>query len=283
MEEGTKASSTQRYSFDLGHLRTSPPIVCGRFRQVQINCWKITLLAVYVSKWLGVKSGFIWAWTHAMLIWWFWVALNFSDPIKALIEGRRRKRGKGQRGMESRMDKGGVSLRSSCTAFSNSLPHSINPQPSLSIWPTINFTSFPFLSLFLKPLFPSHASFLPPFLTDLHSLWCPFPRTNHIQLNSKTTIPLQVTEQSQSGLCWLLKTLFWNKASQFSDCKENPLARLEERKRPGKKDLVSLASAFPQYACYSWIWVSETDSAIHRADEYKCHCPVFGEGGGRSF
>lgn len=67
-----------------------------------------------------------------------WVVLKFSDPIKALIEGRMEE----QRGMEEGASSASFSL-------------SITPQPSFSIWPNINFTPFSpsvcVLSLFSSP------------------------------------------------------------------------------------------------------------------------------------
>lgn len=46
-----------------------------------------------------------------------WVALKFSDPIKALIEGRMKERGKEKRAMKSRMEKGRVSDEAQLCSF----------------------------------------------------------------------------------------------------------------------------------------------------------------------
>lgn len=54
---------------------------------------------------------------------WVWVVLIFSDPIKALIEGRMKEQG----GMESQMEKGRVSDEESCAASSASFTHFISP------------------------------------------------------------------------------------------------------------------------------------------------------------
>lgn len=111
---------------------------------------------------------------------WVRVALKCSDPIKALIEGKMKERGKEV--WRARWRREECLMRPSCTASSASFTHSISPRPSFSIWPNINFTSFfslCFLSLFssLVCLFLFSCTF--PFSLSLR----PVQHTNHIQLN----------------------------------------------------------------------------------------------------
>lgn len=136
-----------------------------------------------------------------------------------------KERGKEQRGMRSRMETGGASDEAQLFSFFSPL-RPLHQFPAIFLHLAKHQFHFLFplsLSVFLKPLFPSCMSF---------SLSCRFPLSlipnSTTTFNSKTTIPLLVTEQSQSVSLLTARGLFQTKAAQFSDCKENPLAPWKE-------------------------------------------------------
>lgn len=96
---------------------------------------------------------------------WVLGCVQISDPIKALIEGRMKERGKEQRGMKSRMEGrsvfwGPVVQRLQTPSPTLLVPSHLSPfgQTSISLF-FFFLIFFLFLLPLLKPLFPSQMSF----------------------------------------------------------------------------------------------------------------------------
>lgn len=169
---------------------------------------------------------------------WVLGCVQISDPIKALIEGRMKERGKEQRGMKSRMEGrsvfwGPVVQRLQTPSPTLLVPSHLSPfgQTSISLFFFFKyffFSSCHFLSLFS----PLRCLFL--FVIVLYSLRRSIPHTTHIQFDQLNKKEKENYNSLTSGWTISISSLltaqnpFWNKASQFSDCKENPLDHLKE-------------------------------------------------------
>lgn len=143
-------------------------------------------------------------------------------------------------------------MRPSCAASSAYFAHSISPQPSFFIWQNINFTSFFLPSLCILSRFSSPVCI---FLFLIGFSQFPPPanstyKSRSAQSIQKATIPLLVTGQSQTGLCRLHKILFRTRASQFSNCKENPTECAESP--------ILLCPQFPRTPVIMWNQICET-------------------------